>query len=65
MTFCGNPPSSPLGGLYLTTCCKERLVSGVSVQVSVIKNFKSQITKTKQITITEIQNPKQLAFDLI
>jgi hypothetical protein len=25
---------------------------------------KIQITNTKQITMTEIQNPKQLAFDL-
>ena len=48
------------------------------VQVSAIKNFKFQITNTKwfdklttlsqvegQITMTEIQNSKQLAFDLI
>jgi len=34
-------------------------------QVSAIKNFKKQITNIKQITMTEIQNPKQLAFDLI
>jgi hypothetical protein len=27
-------------GLFLTTCCKERKVSGVSVRVSEIKNFK-------------------------
>jgi len=47
--------------------------------VSVIKNSKFQITNNKwfdkltttlsqaegQITMTEIQNPKQLAFDLI
>jgi four helix bundle protein len=34
-------------------------VSGVSVRVSVIiKNFKSQNTNTKQITMTEIQNSK-------
>jgi hypothetical protein len=38
-------------------------VSGFSVQVSAIKKF--QIANTKQITMTEIQNPKQLAFDLI
>jgi hypothetical protein len=37
-------------------------VSGVGVQVSAIKKF--QITNNKQITMTEIQNPKQLAFDL-
>ena len=37
--------------------------SGVGIQVSVIKKF--QITNTKQITMTEIQNSKQLAFDLI
>jgi hypothetical protein len=42
---------------------KERKVSGVGVQVSAIKKF--QITNTKQITMTEIQNSKQLAFDLI
>jgi hypothetical protein len=48
------------------------------IQVSVITNNKTQIPNTKwfdklttlsqvegQITITEIQNPKQLAFDLI
>jgi len=29
-----------------------------------LRNFKSQIPNTKQITMTEIQNPKQLAFDL-
>ena len=29
------------------------------------KKFKLQITNTKQITMTEIQNAKQLAFDLI
>jgi len=54
-------------------------VPGVSVRVSVIKKFKSQIPNTKwfdkltttlsqvegQITMTEIQNPKQLVFDLI
>jgi hypothetical protein len=28
-------------------------------------NKKFQITNTKQITMTEIQNPKQLTFDLI
>jgi hypothetical protein len=33
--------------------------------VSAIKNFKQQITNTKQITMTEIQNSKQLIFDLI
>jgi hypothetical protein len=38
-------------------------VSGVGVQVSAIKKF--QIPNTKQITMTEIQNSKQLAFDLI
>jgi len=32
-------------------------------RVSVNKKF--QITNTKQITLTEIQNSKQLAFDLI
>jgi hypothetical protein len=32
-------------------------------RVSVNKKF--QITNTKQITMTEIQNSKQLAFDLI
>jgi len=31
-------------------------VSGVSVQVSAIKNFKYQITNIKQITMTKIQN---------
>jgi hypothetical protein len=35
---------------------------GVSVQVSAIKK---QITNTKQITITKIQNSKQLAYDII
>jgi len=30
-----------------------------------IKNPKKQITNTKQITMTEIQNSKQLTFDLI
>ena len=34
-------------------------------RLSVIKNFKSQNTNHKQITMTEIQNPQQLAFDLI
>jgi hypothetical protein len=29
------------------------------------KNKKFQITNTKQITMTEIQNSKQLAFELI
>jgi len=29
------------------------------------KKHKLQITNTKQITMTKIQNPKQLAFDLI
>jgi len=38
-------------------------VSGVGCQVSVIKKF--QITNTKQITMTEIQNSKQLVFDII
>jgi len=38
---------------------------GFSVRVSVIKNFKSQNTNNKQITMTEIQNSKQLVFDLI
>jgi hypothetical protein len=33
------------------------------IQISAIK--KVQITNTKQITMTEIQNSKQLAFDLI
>jgi hypothetical protein len=37
-------------------------VSGVRFQQ--LKNFKKQITNTKQITMTEIQNPKQLGFDL-
>jgi hypothetical protein len=36
---------------------------GVGVRTSAIKKF--QITNTKQITMTEIQNFKQLAFDLI
>jgi len=40
-------------------------VSGVGVQVSAIKKNKKQITNTKQITITKIQNSKQMAFDLI
>jgi hypothetical protein len=53
-------------------------VSGVGCQVSAIKNHKYQITNTKwfdklttlsqvegQITMTEIQNSKQLTFDLI
>jgi len=49
-----------------------------SVQISINKNFKYQITNTKwfdkltttlsqvegQITMTEIQNSKQLVFDL-
>jgi len=30
-----------------------------------LKNFKYQITNTKKITMTEIQNSKRLAFDLI
>jgi hypothetical protein len=30
-----------------------------------LKNFKSQNTNNKQITMTKIQNPKQLAFDPI
>jgi hypothetical protein len=38
---------------------------GFRCRVSVIKNFKEQIPNTKQITMTKIQNPKQLAFDLI
>jgi hypothetical protein len=42
----------------LTTGFKER-------KVSAIKNFKYQNTNSKQIRMTEIQNPKQLAFDLI
>jgi hypothetical protein len=50
-------------GLYLTTCGKERKVSGVSVQVSE-KKSKYQITNTKQITMTEIQNPTRLALEL-
>jgi len=55
-----------LKALYLTTCCKIQIeVSGVGVQVLVIKNFKLQITTTKQITMTEIQNPKQLIFYFI
>jgi hypothetical protein len=48
---------------FLTTGCQERKVSGVRFQL--LKNFKKQNTNTKQITMTEIQNPKQLAFDLI
>jgi hypothetical protein len=47
----------------LSTRSKERKISGV--RVSAITNFKKQITNTKQITMTEIQNPKQLAIDLI
>ena len=34
-------------------------------QRSGFSNEKFQITKNKQITMTKIQNPKQLAFDLI
>ena len=33
------------------------------VRGSGFSNFKLQITNTKQITMTEIQNPKQFAFD--
>jgi len=33
--------------------------------VSATKNFKLQITNTKQITMTKIQNSKQLTFDLV
>jgi hypothetical protein len=40
-------------------------VSAVGDRVSATKNFKSQITNTKQITMTKIQNSKQVAFDLI
>jgi hypothetical protein len=36
-----------LSGLYLTTCCKELMVSGFGCQVSVKKNHKYQITNTK------------------
>ena len=39
------------------------MVSGVRFQQ--LKNHKYQITNTKQITMTEIQNSKQLAFDLV
>ena len=41
----------------------ENESSGVGIQVSAIKKF--QIPKTKQITMTEIQNSKQLAFEII
>jgi len=44
--------------VLLTTYCEEH-------KVSAIKNFKLQTTNAKQITMTKIQNPKQLAFDLI
>ena len=44
--------------------CKECAAIGVGVLVPALKN-KSQIPKAKQITMTEIQNAKQLAFDLI
>ena len=64
-------------GFYLSTCSKERKISGV--RVSAIKNFKKQITNTKwfdkltttlsqaegQITMIEIQYPQKLAIDLI
>jgi hypothetical protein len=39
---------------------KEIEVSGVGFQVSAIKKSQYQITNTKQITMTEIQNSKQL-----
>jgi len=37
---------------------------GFGVRV-LVKKFKYQNTNTKQITMTKIQNSKQLAFDLI
>jgi hypothetical protein len=41
---------------YLTTSFKERKVSVFRFQQ--LKNNKYQFTNTKQITMTEIQNPK-------
>ena len=49
----------------MTTCYQKMMVSGIGVWISAIKNFKEQITNNKQITMTEIQNSKQLVFDLI
>jgi hypothetical protein len=40
-------------------------ISGTPPADSGFSNKKFQITNTKQITMTEIQNPKQLAFELI
>jgi hypothetical protein len=46
---------------YLPDSYKVRSGPGLSgVRISVTK-----ISNNKQITMTEIQNPKQLAFDLI
>ena len=51
-----------LSGVFLVTCCQKLKVSH---QCSGFSNKKFQITKTKKITMTEIQNPKQVGFDLI
>jgi hypothetical protein len=43
----------------------QRVVRNARFQVAVIKNFKLQNTNTKQIPMTENQNPKPMIFDLI
>jgi hypothetical protein len=50
----------PLSGVLSDNMLKEIEVSGVGFQVSAIKKSQYQITNTKQITMTEIQNSKQL-----